>query len=45
MGCNIHGFVEVKTHDRWDPWLTEPFLDRDYRVFAKLANSRTKRIS
>ncbi len=40
MGCNIHGFVEVKEHDRWNAWLDEPFMDRDYRVFAKLANVR-----
>ena len=38
MGCNIHGYVEVKQGDRWHPWLTEPYLDRDYHVFAKLAN-------
>lgn len=40
MGCNIHGFVEVFTSGSWQPCLTEPYLDRDYRVFSKLANVR-----
>jgi len=41
MGCNIHGYVEVNRNGRrWEPWLIEPYLDRDYRVFAKLANVR-----
>ena len=42
MGCNIHGFIEVKVSagHYWHGWVREPMLDRNYRLFCVLANVR-----
>lgn len=39
MGCDIHGFVEVKKDGKWLVY-SQIDRDRDYKLFAKMANVR-----
>ena len=39
MGCDIHLHVEVRINDKWEHYAA-PFINRDYMLFAKLANVR-----
>jgi hypothetical protein len=39
MGCDIHLHVEVKIEGKWQNW-TAPNLDRNYDLFAKMADVR-----
>jgi hypothetical protein len=39
MGCDIHMNIEVKTENGWELY-SKPKVDRNYRLFAKLANVR-----
>ena len=39
MGCDIHLHGEVKIQGKWRHWST-PDLDRDYELFAKMAEVR-----
>lgn len=39
MGCDIHAFVEVKKNGKWHTY-SEADLDRDYGLFAKMADVR-----
>ena len=40
MGCDIHLHFEVKINGIWEHW-SNPHIDRDYSLFAKMANVRT----
>lgn len=40
MGCNIHGWIEVKQYNYWTAQTREPMDDRNYSLFAYLANVR-----
>jgi len=39
MGCDIHMNIEVKTKNGWELY-SKPDVDRNYQLFAKLANVR-----
>ena len=39
MGCDIHAYVEVKIHGKWQLY-SHLRLERDYHLFARMANVR-----
>lgn len=39
MGCDIHAFIEIKLHNKWE-YYGEIELYRNYAIFAKLAGIR-----
>lgn len=39
MGCDIHMHTEIKVNDKWEHY-GNPTIDRDYNLFAFLANVR-----
>lgn len=44
MGCDIHLHTEIKVAGKWHHWGT-PKIDRNYYLFAKMANVRNDGVS
>ncbi len=41
MGCDIHLHIEVKVNGKWEHYAA-PSIDRDYRLFATMADVRNE---
>jgi hypothetical protein len=40
MGCDIHGFVEVRQHNFWEGIINLNYFDRFYHYFCKIGGVR-----
>lgn len=41
MGCDIHAYVEIKIHGKWQLY-SQPRIKRDYDLFGKMAGVRNE---